>query len=128
MGNNAHNQHSNDPLSLFLSSDNDSFVPPPDGDVPDHINSALKDATTAGATSASLVDSTSTIPGVDTHWDGLTFLQSGGYYPPDNALAAGSSVVIAAENDAIQFTSLTGTGALTESLEKFFAPVLSSGY
>lgn len=75
------------------------------------------------------VNSSGPIHGIDYHWDGITFAQSGGYYPPDNALAASATTVISAENGAIQFASTTGTNISTESLSTFFHPVMApSGY
>ncbi len=119
----------NDPLSLLLNPADDPFVFAPIGDVPDQVAHLSRSATTfAPNTGANLVNSSTTITGVDAHWDGITFMQGGGWYPPDNALAAGTNVVISAENDAIQFTALNGTGALTESLNTFFKSALSSGY
>src|SRR5215510_1676076 len=108
------------------SSSNDSFNFFPDPDVPSQVTLHVH-ATMTSSTSPTtpLVNSSSTITDVDYHWDGITFAQSGGYYPPDNALAAGASIVITAENDAIQFTTLQGTAAQTESLNTFFSPVLS---
>ena len=112
-----------------------NFQPPPSADVPVH--AALAGSlTTNSFPTGNAVGSTSTIPDVDHHWDGITSAQdqlySGNYYPPDNGFAAGAHVAISAVNDIIQFTTLTGSGALTESLETFFAPVdasaLRSGY
>jgi hypothetical protein len=111
------------------SSSNDTFNFFPDPDVPSQVTLHVHAATTSSTSSTTpLVNSSSTITDVDYHWDGITFAQSGGYYPPDNALAAGAYIVITAENDAIQFTNLQGTAAQTESLNTFFSPVLSSGY
>ncbi|TLU83449.1 MAG: hypothetical protein FDX30_10485 [Chlorobium sp.] len=75
-----------------------------------------------------MVNSLSTISGIDVHWDGITFAQSGGYYPPDNALAVGLNEVITAENDAIQLTDTNGNLKNTQSLETFFSSVMTSGY
>jgi hypothetical protein len=125
-----HFRDSADFQNLFTdySSPSDTFNFFPDPDVPAHV-SLLVHATTASSSSTTqIVNSTSTIPDVDYHWDGITFAQSGGYYPPDNAIAAGANIVITAENDAIQFTTLQGTGAQTESLNTFFGSVMASGY
>ena len=101
----------------------------PAGDVPEQASLPMKLATSAGnLASAATVNSASTIPGIDQHWDGITFAQGGGWYPPDNGLAAGASAVITAENSAIQLTSLTGGSAVTLSLSSFFSSVVSSGY
>jgi hypothetical protein len=114
--------------SLFpeYSSDNFNFLPDPD--VPAHVSLQVHAPTTSSSSGTQIVNSSSTIAHVDAHWDGITFAQSGGYYPPDNALAAGAHVVITAENDAIQITDLQGGGAQTESLNAFFSSVMSSGY
>lgn len=111
------------------SSSTDTFNFFPNPDVPAHVTLQIHAATASSVSlSTPLVTSTSSITDVDYHWDGITFAQSGGYYPPDNALAAGANIVVTAENDAIQFTTLQGTGAQTESLNTFFSPVLNSGY
>jgi len=112
-----------------------NFQPPPAADVPARLT-LLGSLTTNSFPTGSMVGSTSTIANVDRHWDGLTSAQdrlySGNYYPPDNGFAVGANVAISAVNDLIQVTTLTGSGALTESLETFFAPVdasaLRSGY
>lgn len=103
-----------------------NFFPAPD--VPAQVSSVEHSATASSLSSPQIVNSSTTIPNVDFHWDGITFGQSGGYYPPDNALAAGANIVITAENDAIQFTTLHGASAQTESLNTFFGSVLASGY
>ncbi len=108
------------------SSDSFNFFPAPD--VPEHVSLLVHSTTTSSSSSTQIVNSSSTIPNVDFHWDGITFGQSGGYYPPDNGLAAGANIVITAENDAIQFTTLQGGSAQTESLNTFFGSVLASGY
>src|SRR6266536_235916 len=114
----------------FSDSDaqSDSFNFFPDPDVPTQVSLQVHATSTSSSSSTQLVSSTSTITDVDYHWDGITFAQSGGYYPPDNALAAGANVVITAENDAIQITTLQGTNPQTESLNTFFGPVMTSGY
>lgn len=90
-------------VGSFLAGDesfNFNFLP--SADVPADLD--LREQLTQGTStslSSSLVGSTSTIPYVDSHWDGITFAQSGGYYPPDNGFAAGTKVAIAAENSAI---------------------------
>lgn len=114
----------------FLSGDNTfNFDFLPSADVP--AKTALQGQLTQNTSTSlsnNLVGSTSTVPYVDSHWDGITFAQSGGYYPPDNGFAVGAAVAIAAENSALQFTTLTGGSPLTESLNTFFSSVLSSGY
>src|SRR6266581_1950306 len=91
----------------------DTFNFFPTADFPAQVSLQVHATTTSsGSSTTQLVNSTSAV--VDYHWDGITFAQSGGYYPPDNALAAGTNVAITAENDAIQFTTLAGSGALTE--------------
>jgi hypothetical protein len=107
-------------------SDSFNFLPTPD--VPTQVSLHVHATTTSTSSTTQLVNSTSTITDVDHHWDGITFAQSGGYYPPDNALAAGANVVITAENDAIQFTTLQGASAQTESLNTFFGSVMASGF
>jgi hypothetical protein len=125
---------SNDKLGfvdLFsdLNSHIDSFNFFPTPDVPTQVSLQVHSATAASTSpTTQLVSSTSTITDVDYHWDGITFAQSGGYYPPDNALAAGASVVITAENDAVQITTLQGANPQTESLSTFFSSVMLSGY
>ncbi len=115
------------PLSDYSSpSDTFNFLPAPD--VPAHVSLLAHSTTTSTSSTTQIVNSSSTIPNVDYHWDGITFAQSGGYYPPDNALAAGANVVVSAENDAIQITTLQGSGSQTESLNTFFGSVMSSGY
>lgn len=107
----------------------DTFNFLPTAGFPAQVPLQVHAATTVwGPPATQLVNSSSTIPHVDYHWDGITFAQSGGYYPPDNALAAGANVVVTAENDAIQITTLQGTGAQTESLNTFFGSVMLSGY
>ena len=104
-----------------------NFLPAPD--FPAQVSLQVHAATATSVSSTTqLVNSKSTITDVDYHWDGITFAQSGGYYPPDNALAAGANVVITAENDAIQITTLQGTNPQTESLATFFGSVMLSGY
>ncbi len=111
------------------SSQVDTFSFLPTADFPAQVSLQVHaTTTTSGSSTTQLVNSSSTIPHVDYHWDGITFAQSGGYYPPDNALAAGANVVVTAENDAIQITTLQGTGAQTESLNTFFGSVMLSGY
>src|SRR6266702_975079 len=114
----------------FSDSDaqSDSFNFFPDPDVPTQVSLQVHATSTSSSSSTQLVSSTSTITDVDYHWDGITFAQSGGYYPPDNALAAGANVVITAENDAIQITTLQGASPQTESLNTFFSSVKLSGY
>lgn len=116
--------------SLFpdYNSPSNTFNFFPDPDVPAHVSLLAHDTTTSSSSTTQIVNSGSTIPNADYHWDGITFVQSGGYYPPDNGLAAGANVVITAENDAIQFTNLQGANAQTESLNTFFGSVMSSGY
>lgn len=116
--------------SLFpdYNSPSNTFNFFPDPDVPAHVSLLVHATTTSSSSTTQIVNSSSTIPDVDYHWDGITFAQSGGYYPPDNGLAAGANVVITAENDAIQFTTLNGASAQTESLNTFFGSVMSSGY
>jgi hypothetical protein len=53
------------------------------GDVPEFINLTSIPTPSLGATP--LVNSKTPILGVTNHWDGISFSQSGGYYPPDNA-------------------------------------------
>ncbi len=106
----------------------DTFNFLPTADFPAQVSLQVHATTTTSGSSTQLVNSTSTITDVDYHWDGITFAQSGGYYPPDNALAAGAHVVITAENDAIQITTLQGTSPQTESLNTFFGSVMLSGY
>ena len=104
-----------------------NFFPSPD--VPTQVSLQVHPAATTLVSSIThLVTSTSTVTDVDYSWNGITFAQSGGYYPPDNALAAGANVVITAENDAIQITTLQGTSPQTESLNTFFGSVMLSGY
>src|SRR5437879_10291950 len=104
-----------------------NFFPSPD--VPTQVSLQVHPAgTTLVSSTTHLVTSTSTVTDVDYSWNGITFAQSGGYYPPDNALAAGANVVITAENDAIQITTLQGGGPQTESLNAFFSSVMLSGY
>src|SRR6266853_2506017 len=103
-----------------------NFFPSPD--VPTQVSLQVHPATTVISSTTNLVTSTSTVTDVDHSWNGITFAQSGGYYPPDNALAAGANVVITAENDAIQITTLQGTSPQTESLNAFFGSVMLSGY
>lgn len=110
------------------TSQTDTFNFLPTADFPAQVSLQVHATTTSSGSTTQLVNSSSTILHVDYHWDGITFAQSGGYYPPDNALAAGANVVITAENDAIQITTLQGTGAQTESLNTFFGSVLPSGY
>src|SRR6266496_3608955 len=114
----------------FSDSDaqSDSFNFFPDPDVPTQVSLQVHATSTSSSSSTQLVSSTSTITDVDYNWDGITFAQSGGYYPPDNALAAGANVVITAENDAIQITTLQGASPQTESLNTFFSSVKLSGY
>src|SRR6266849_2203887 len=124
---------SNDRVSfhdLFpdYNSQADTFNFLPTADFPAQVSLQVHATTTTSGSSTQLVNSTSTITDVDYHWDGITFAQSGGYYPPDNALAAGANVVITAENDAIQITTLQGTSPQTESLNTFFSSVMASGY
>jgi hypothetical protein len=109
-------------------SQTDSFNFLPTADFPAQVSLQVHAATTSSGSPGTQINSSSTIPHVDYHWDGITFTQSGGYYPPDNALAAGANVVVTAENDAIQITTLQGTGAQTESLNTFFGSVMLSGY
>jgi hypothetical protein len=125
--------HDSDTSPDFGSSDGvgfqDTFNFLPDPDFPAQVSLQVHAPTvTSGSSTTQLVNSTSTITDVDYHWDGITFAQSGGYYPPDNALAAGANVVITAENDAIQITTLQGTSPQTESLNTFFGSVMLSGY
>src|SRR6266581_644287 len=104
-----------------------NFLPAPD--FPAQVSLQVHAATATSVSSTTqLVTSTSTVTDVDYSWNGITFAQSGGYYPPDNALAAGANVVITAENDAIQITTLQGTSPQTESLNTFFSSVMLSGY
>src|SRR6266480_1068649 len=104
-----------------------NFFPSPD--VPTQVSLQVHPAaTTLVSSTTHLVTSTSTVTDVDYSWNGITFAQSGGYYPPDNALAAGANVVITAENDAIQITTLQGASPQTESLNTFFSSVKLSGY
>ena len=104
-----------------------NFFPSPD--VPTQVSLQVHPAaTTLVSSTTHLVTSTSTVTDVDYSWNGITFAQSGGYYPPDNALAAGANVVITAENDAIQITTLQGASPQTESLNTFFSSVMLSGY
>lgn len=111
------------------NSSTDSFNFFPDPDVPTQVSLQVHATTTSSASSTTqLVSSTSFVPYTDAHWNGITFAQSGGYYPPDNALAAGTNIVITAENDAIQFTTLTGASPQTESLNTFFGSVMTSGF
>jgi hypothetical protein len=111
----------------FNSTDSFNFLPNPD--VPAHVSLHIHAATTTSTSpTTQLVNSGSTITDVDFHWDGITFAQSGGYYPPDNGLAAGAHVVVTAENDAIQITTLQGASPQTESLNTFFGSVMQSGY
>jgi hypothetical protein len=121
-------KHFQDFQSFFPDYGSDTFNFLPDPDVPAHVSLQFHATTTSSSSGTHIVNSSSTIPHVDFHWDGITFGQSGGYYPPDNALAAGAHVVVTAENDAIQITSLQGSGAQTESLNTFFSSVMSSGY
>jgi hypothetical protein len=121
-------KHFQDFQSFFPDYGSDTFNFLPDPDVPAHVSLQVHATTTSSSSGTHIVNSSSTIPHVDFHWDGITFGQSGGYYPPDNALAAGAHVVVTAENDAIQITSLQGSGAQTESLNTFFSSVMSSGY
>ncbi|OAF06448.1 hypothetical protein [Bradyrhizobium neotropicale] len=114
--------------SSYSDAQNDVFNFLPDPDVPTHVSLQVHATTTSSSSPGQVVNGTSTITDVDYHWDGITFAQSGGYYPPDNALAAGANVVITAENDAIQITTLQGTSPQTESLNTFFGSVMSSGY
>lgn len=101
----------------------------PEGDVPTQVVIPADSKISVNAsTPAFLVTSSSTVAGINSHWDGISFSQSGGYYPPDNALAAGLTEVITSENSAIQWTSLTGTNSFTESLDTFFTSVKLSGY
>src|ERR1051326_6031522 len=124
-----HRNGDSDPLGVsFFNDDSFNFNFVPDPDVPPHVAVHGQSAQTVSPPPGSLVGSTSTIPDVDYHWDGITFAQSGGYYPPDNGFAAGAHVTISAVNDAIQFTTLTGSGALTETLETFFGSVLPVGF
>src|SRR5436190_14468484 len=107
----------------------DTFNFFPTADSPEQVSLQVHPAATTLASSTThLVTSTSTVTDVDYSWNGITFAQSGGYYPPDNALAAGANVVITAENDAIQITTLQGTSPQTESLATFFGSVMLSGY
>jgi hypothetical protein len=110
------------------TSQTDTFNFLPTADFPAQVSLQVHATTTSSGSTTQLVNSSSTILDVDYHWDGITFAQSGGYYPPDNALAAGTNVVITAENDAIQITTLLGTSPQTESLNTFFSSVLPSGY
>jgi hypothetical protein len=104
-----------------------NFFPSPD--VPTQVSLQVHpDTTTLISSTSQLVTSTSTVTDVVDSWNGITFAQSGGYYPPDNALAAGANVVITAENDAIQITTLQGASPQTESLNTFFSSVKLSGY
>jgi hypothetical protein len=104
-----------------------NFLPAPD--FPAQVSLQIHAATTTSVSSTTqLVNSTSTITDVDYHWDGITFAQSGGYYPPDNALAVGANVAITAENDAIQISTLQGSSPQTEPLNTFFGSVMLSGY
>src|SRR6266581_1397661 len=122
-------QDGNSSLDFGSSEQADTFNFLPAPDFPAQVSLQVHAATATSVSSTTqLVNSTSTITDVDYHWDGIKFAQSGGYYPPDNALAAGANVVITAENDAIQITTLAGSGALTESLNTFFSSVMSSGY
>src|SRR5438552_240283 len=132
-------QHSNSGLDLGdeatfqdlfpdHTSQADTFNFLPTADFPAQVSLQVHATTTTSGSPTQLVNSSSTILHVDYHWDGITFAQSGGYYPPDNALAAGANVVIAAENDAIQITTLQGTSPQTESLNTFFGSVMLSGY
>src|SRR6266404_4814763 len=102
-----------------------NFFPSPDS--PGQVSLQVH-ATTLVSSTTHLVTSASTVTDVDSSWNGITFAQSGGYYTPDNALAAGANVVITAENDAIQITTLQGGSAQTESLNTFFGSVMLSGY
>ncbi len=71
------------------SSQVDTFSFLPTADFPAQVSLQVHaTTTTSGSSTTQLVNSSSTIPHVDYHWDGITFAQSGGYYPPDNALAA----------------------------------------
>src|SRR5258707_8857308 len=107
----------------------DTFNFFPTADFPAQVSLQVHATTTSsGSSTTQLVNSSSTIFDVADHWDGITFAQSGGYYPPDNALAAGMSEVITAENDAIQITTLKGASPQTESLNTFFGSVMLSGY
>ncbi len=102
-----------------------NFFPSPDS--PGQVSLQVH-ATTLVSSTTHLVTSSSTVTDVDSSWNGITFAQSGGYYPPDNALAAGANVVITAENDAIQITTLQGANPQTESLNTFFSSVMLPGY
>src|SRR5438552_6315828 len=64
-----------------------NFFPSPD--VPTQVSLEIHSAaTTLVSSTTHLVTSTSSL--IDSSWNGITFAQSGGYYPPDNALAAGA--------------------------------------
>jgi hypothetical protein len=124
----------NGPLGLedrfaHWSSQNDTynFLPTPDVATQVSLQSPSTSPISASP-NTQFVNSTSKIRDVDYHWDGITFLQSGGYYPPDNGLAAGANVVVTAENGAIQITTLQGGNPQTEALSTFFSSVTFDGY
>src|SRR6478672_11961591 len=74
----------------------DTFNFFPSADVPTQVSLQVHPETTTQISSpTNLVTNTSSVTDVDHSWNGITFAQSGGYYPPDNALAAGANVVIA---------------------------------
>ncbi|MBV1692303.1 hypothetical protein KRR38_32755 [Novosphingobium sp. G106] len=68
-------------------------------------------------------------------WTGITFAQSGGYYPPDNALAAGpinllgAQSVMSAENGAVELTTFSkGVGTTNYVSATAFFGTPRSGY
>jgi hypothetical protein len=114
------------PLAVFdVGAVDPSFLP--DADAPDRLGTQglLHTGTTLGT---GPVNSTTPINGVTGHWDGITFQQGGLWYPPDNALAVGGSVVLSAVNDALQATALDGTSAQTINIDTLLSSREHSGY
>ena len=65
-------------------------------------------------------------PSLTTTWAGVTQSQAGGWYPPDNNLAAGTSNIITVVNDHIDIYLKTGTSLYAQSLNTFFNQSASS--
>src|SRR5260370_10022651 len=87
----------------------DTFNFFPTADFPAQVSLQVHATTTSsGSSTTQLVNSSSTLFDFADHWAGITFAQSGRYYPPQNALASGMSEVITAENDAIQINTPKG--------------------
>ena len=61
-------------------------------------------------------------------FEGLNFLQSGGFFPPDTIVAASSTRVLEATNVALRLTDRNGNGRQQRSLDDFFGLPTENGF